>query len=90
MKKAINFPTYENEPISPTDTHEAAVPALVRHTYGLTKLEYFAGLAMQGILTSKTNVGIADIDPGAITGLAVRCAWILCDRLNEHNSKEAA
>lgn len=47
---------------------------------GLTKREYFAAMAMQGILASPNS----NFDtPNSIAGQSVRMADILIDRLNQ-------
>jgi hypothetical protein len=50
--------------------------------YGLTKREYFAAMAMQGILADP-NV----TDEDAATDLAVKCADFLILRLNNNNDE---
>ena len=49
---------------------------------GLTKREYFAGLALQGILSSPA-LNLAEYDPSLNACLAIQAADILIHTLNE-------
>ncbi len=51
---------------------------------GLTKREYFAGLALQGILSSPA-LNLAEYDPSLNACLAIQAADILIHTLNEKN-----
>jgi len=59
-----NHKTAPNEPSFP-EVQE--LPQFNKHTYGLTKREYFAAMAMQGLLACPNNVNMAqDIAKGAV------------------------
>ena len=51
-------------------------------TSGLTKLEYFAGLAMQGLLSSSGPESY--VNPEGIARLAVECAKATLEELSKH------
>lgn len=53
--------------------------------YGLTKLEYFAAMAMQGLLSAMTeNTGLM---PDETADEAIRYATALINKLNEEGPK---
>lgn len=68
----MDMKTQPNDNTEPTGDHRSCEPR-----GGLTKREYFAALAMQGLLTS---------DEGGIPNLAkmaVECADVLINELNK-------
>ena len=71
-----NNKTYPNESAFP-ELQE--VPQFNSHSYGLTKREYFATMAMQGILSSDIN---SNLSIGTVTEYAVRQADSLIKALN--------
>ena len=79
----------ENEPAFPTDS-AAQVGPQTWHYEGLTKLEYFAGLAMQGELASYTgNCALHEIGDERLAILApgwVRCAKALLAALEKEQA----
>lgn len=50
---------------------------------GLTKREYFAGLALQGILAARSNMALEDFEVAMITGDALEAADSLLSDLEE-------
>ena len=65
--------TISNEPINPINR------ALIHQNTGLTKREYFAAMAMQGILADPDNQGYAE----GIAKDAVKMADELITQLNQ-------
>lgn len=51
--------------------------------YGLNKLEYFSGLAMQGMLANSKGDGLTN--PASIASLAVKQAKCLIEELDRQN-----
>jgi hypothetical protein len=59
--------THKTAPNDPAFPEVQELPQFNRHTYGLTKREYFAAMAMQGLLACPNNVNMAqDIAKGAV------------------------
>ncbi len=71
-----------------TNGEESAYPEVQKepqfnfHTYGLTKREYFAAMAMQGIIAAH-NIHATGIDNEVNAKTAVNAADALIDALNE-------
>lgn len=68
--------TNSNEPINPINR------ALIYQNNGLTKREYFAAMAMQGILSDRDNQGYT-WNYGAMAADAVKMADELINQLNQ-------
>jgi hypothetical protein len=63
----------------PTGDHNNIEPE-----YGISKLEYFAGIAMKGLITSAPNGNLGNSKEGC--QLAVQWALDLINELNKHQS----
>lgn len=66
-------------------SHERAIPNLINQLAGLTKREYFAAMAMQGML-SNSALNYGD-EFSAIAQKAVTCADILLSELDKIEMK---
>lgn len=81
--------TDKNAPAHPT-------PVAVDHVrnywegqyHGLTKREYFAALAMQGILANEDIIMKTSITPSEVCSFAVTQADVLIDALNAKDNTE--
>lgn len=67
-----------------TKANDSAYPSESDHHGGLTKLEYFSGLAMQGLLAN--NYMIKEYKPEYISNLSVFMANKLINELNEQEN----
>lgn len=65
----------------PTYSDDRIVPARESEYEGLTKREYFAALAMQGL--APIGVGTFSWDPNNIAAMAVKNADALIEELNK-------
>lgn len=64
-----------------SDEYAFPCPTDVRHEIGLSKREYFAAFALQGLLVNQAPLGAWDDRPT----IAVRLADKLIDALNDSN-----
>ncbi len=82
----IKVKTNPDESVSPED--KRYLPRFNTHGYGLTKREYFAALAMQGLQTSNFEELLErDMDVHKIARIALEQADALIEELNKKTSK---
>ena len=79
MSNEANMPIYPAQEIGPSGSPSHQM------LYGLTKREYFAGLAMQGLLSGIPADGVISYDD--VADDARRCADALLDDLGSHNDR---
>lgn len=69
-----------------TNATHSAFPSTEDSTNGLTKLEYFAGLAMQALVNNNFSPsGFRVGDSPGLAIIAVECAKALIDELNNND-----
>jgi len=75
------YSTFANEPINPaTEIEYSNGEATPKNTLGLTKREYFASLAMQGVLANGQS---RNTTPSEVAEYAVYMADVLIEQLNK-------